>query len=155
MTIYSHSYLGLGLMAAREAIFTRGSSQQVDSSSSSHQLASPCMPATATWAYNSRHFTIHPSQPSYPTCMIQVTPFTHIIWKSIKVPVFDKFFSQKCCSAPLTKKNLLLPLRICCILLVIYTTLQRGRPETIWFGSVPIFLGIFHLIWIWLRIPIY
>ena len=41
--------LALGLMAAREAIFTRGTTSSSDSNSS--QLSSPCMPTSATWTY--------------------------------------------------------------------------------------------------------
>jgi hypothetical protein len=67
MTIYSHSYLGLGLMAAREAIFSLNQPAYLT------DLQSPCMPTPATWSYNARQFNLRPHRPSYETCMIQVS----------------------------------------------------------------------------------
>lgn len=65
MTIYSHSYLGLGLMAARNAIFNH----KADNSS---VIPTPCISASVTWNYNNQESRLHPHLPSYETCMIQV-----------------------------------------------------------------------------------
>jgi ectonucleoside triphosphate diphosphohydrolase 5/6 len=65
MTIYSHSYLGLGLMAARDAVFNHRSE-------GSATITSPCVSNPLVWSYNYKEITIHPRQSSYESCMIQV-----------------------------------------------------------------------------------
>ena len=68
--VYTHSYLGLGLMAAREKIFSDG--QPVGQT----ELASPCMvsSAPADWTFHGREYTITTSSnlPGYESCMITV-----------------------------------------------------------------------------------
>jgi len=66
-TIYSHSYLGLGLMAAREAIF------QIGDASDSLSLKSACLNSTQTFAYAGKTYKIGPdSRPGYDLCMVEV-----------------------------------------------------------------------------------
>jgi len=69
-TIYSHSYLGLGLMAAREAIF------KYNDPEGSTSLVSPCMVTTSptTWEFHGKEYTISPSTtlPGYEACMLEV-----------------------------------------------------------------------------------
>jgi len=49
--VYTHSYLGLGLMAARKAIFTFGQDLQKSANDDVIEVASPCMAVTKpqTW----------------------------------------------------------------------------------------------------------
>eukprot|EP00092_Neocalanus_flemingeri_P090737 GFUD01114927.1.p1 GENE.GFUD01114927.1~~GFUD01114927.1.p1 ORF type:complete len:453 (-),score=155.24 GFUD01114927.1:150-1508(-) len=69
-TIYSHSYLGLGLMAAREAIF------KYNDPEGSTSLVSPCMVTTSptSWEFHGKVYTISPSTtlPGYEACMLEV-----------------------------------------------------------------------------------
>jgi len=69
-TIYSHSYLGLGLMAAREAIF------KYNDPEGSTSLVSPCMVTASptTWEFHGKEYTISPSTtlPGYEACMLEV-----------------------------------------------------------------------------------
>ena len=69
-TIYSHSYLGLGLMAAREAIF------KYNDPEGSTALTSPCMVTTTStaWEFHGKNYTISPSTtlPGYEACMLEV-----------------------------------------------------------------------------------
>jgi len=69
-TIYSHSYLGLGLMAAREAIFRYNDPQD------STTVESPCMVTTTptTWEFHGKEYTISPSRSmgGYEACMLEV-----------------------------------------------------------------------------------
>lgn len=66
-TIYSHSYLGLGLMAAREAIFKIGDSPD------SLSLKTACVNSTQTFQFHGKEYTISPdSRPGYELCMLEV-----------------------------------------------------------------------------------
>eukprot|EP00092_Neocalanus_flemingeri_P025355 GFUD01027490.1.p1 GENE.GFUD01027490.1~~GFUD01027490.1.p1 ORF type:complete len:453 (+),score=163.60 GFUD01027490.1:40-1398(+) len=69
-TIYSHSYLGLGLMAARETIF------KYNDPEGSTSLVSPCMVTTSptSWEFHGKVYTISPSTtlPGYEACMLEV-----------------------------------------------------------------------------------
>ena len=68
-TIYSHSYLGLGLMAARQAIFTHG--QQPGQTS----VESGCMVTSspAQWSFHGKDYNIRASKMAgYETCMMTV-----------------------------------------------------------------------------------
>jgi ectonucleoside triphosphate diphosphohydrolase 5/6 len=65
MEIYSHSYLGLGLMAAREAIF------QTDHPEGSTSVASPCVRSdrALTWQFHGNEYTISSSNASLINCL--------------------------------------------------------------------------------------
>jgi len=69
-TIYSHSYLGLGLMAAREAIFRYNDPEE------STDVESPCMVTNTptTWEFHGKVYTISPSRTmgGYEACMLEV-----------------------------------------------------------------------------------
>jgi len=69
-TIYSHSYLGLGLMAAREAIFRN------DDQLENTVLESPCMVSQSSipWEFHGKNYTIFPSKKlrGYEACMMKV-----------------------------------------------------------------------------------
>jgi len=67
-TIYSHSYLGLGLMAAREAIF------KLDDPDDSFDLLSSCIvPSSPTsWEFHGKKYTISPAKTGYDPCMQEV-----------------------------------------------------------------------------------
>jgi len=69
-TIYSHSYLGLGLMAAREAIFRYNDSEE------STAVESPCMVTSTptTWEFHGKEYIISPSRAlgGYEACMLEV-----------------------------------------------------------------------------------
>ena len=67
--LYSHSYLGLGLMAAREAIFLASSDSQ-----DKLQLSSPCVThqEPLQWEYKGKKYTISSSQASFQNCIAQV-----------------------------------------------------------------------------------
>jgi len=69
-TIYSHSYLGLGLMAARESIFRYNDPEE------STDLTSPCMVTTTStsWEFHGKEYTISPSSTmgGYEACMLEV-----------------------------------------------------------------------------------
>jgi len=71
VAIYSHSYLGLGLMAAKKQIFTSTSG---DSSPTS--FTSPCFISStpSTWVYQKTNFTVSraSSQAGYETCLAVV-----------------------------------------------------------------------------------
>ena len=56
-TVYSHSYLGLGLMAARAAIFNH------NQKSGDTKLESPCMVTSGAtkWSFHGKDYTINPS----------------------------------------------------------------------------------------------
>jgi len=66
-TIYSHSYLGLGLMAAREAIF------KLDDPEGSFNLLSSCMVASSptSWDFHGKKYTITSTSSTGP-CMQEV-----------------------------------------------------------------------------------
>lgn len=64
-TIYSHSYLGLGLMAARNAVFNQ-KKQNPDG------LKSSCLSKTVTWKYNNLEVNVHPENKGFHACMQQV-----------------------------------------------------------------------------------
>jgi len=68
--VYTHSYLGLGLMAAREKIFSHNQPGQ------SLSLTSPCMLTSepTQWNFHGKQFTITKSSslPGYESCMITV-----------------------------------------------------------------------------------
>jgi len=68
--VYTHSYLGLGLMAAREKIFSAG--QPGDQTS----LSSPCMVTSSPtqWTYHGKQYTITKSASlsGYEACMLTV-----------------------------------------------------------------------------------
>ena len=55
-TVYSHSYLGLGLMAARAAIFNH------NQKSGDTKLESPCMVTSGAtkWSFHGKDYTINP-----------------------------------------------------------------------------------------------
>lgn len=57
--VYTHSYLGLGLMAARKAIFTYGKDFTINSDKVI-ELASPCMavPKSQSWSYGGDQYQI-------------------------------------------------------------------------------------------------
>ena len=64
--IYSHSYLGLGLMAAREAIFSQ------DQPPSEVSLESACMVTSAAtkWSFHGKEYTIRPTnRGGFENCM--------------------------------------------------------------------------------------
>ena len=67
-TIYSHSYLGLGLMAAREAIF------KLDDPEGSFDLLSSCVVASSptSWEFHGKKYTISSSSVGYDACMKEV-----------------------------------------------------------------------------------
>merc|ERR1711892_1455966 len=69
-TIYSHSYLGLGLMAAREAIF------KLNDPEGSFDLTSSCMVSSSptSWEFHGKKYTISPSSTlsGYEACMQEV-----------------------------------------------------------------------------------
>jgi len=69
-TIYSHSYLGLGLMAAREAIF------KLNDPEATFDLVSSCMMTSSptSWEFHGKKYTISPSStsPGYEACMQEV-----------------------------------------------------------------------------------
>jgi len=65
MTVYSHSYLGLGLMAARNAVF----SHRHENSSS---VRTPCVSERTVWKYNNKETELQPHQSGYEMCMIKV-----------------------------------------------------------------------------------
>merc|ERR1711892_738909 len=69
-TIYSHSYLGLGLMAAREAIF------KLNDPEGSFDLTSSCMISSSpiSWEFHGKKYTISPSSTmgGYEACMQEV-----------------------------------------------------------------------------------
>jgi len=69
-TIYSHSYLGLGLMAAREAIF------KLNDPEGSFDLTSSCMVSTSptSWEFHGKKYTISQSSTlsGYEACMQEV-----------------------------------------------------------------------------------
>lgn len=62
LDVYSHSYLGLGLMTARQAIFQAG-----DQSA----LQSPCVRGSQalTWSFQGREYAIQSHQPSFEACL--------------------------------------------------------------------------------------
>merc|ERR1712154_511234 len=68
--VYTHSYLGLGLMAAREKIFSHNQPGK------SLSLTSPCMLTSepTLWNFHGKQFTITKSSslPGYESCMIIV-----------------------------------------------------------------------------------
>ena len=73
-TIYSHSYLGLGLMAVREAIFSFNNQKQ---DSDGLRLESPCMVTSAAtqWSFHGKDYSISPSSSKlrgYEGCMLTV-----------------------------------------------------------------------------------
>jgi len=65
MTVYSHSYLGLGLMAARNAVFYH-------KSTNGSEVGTPCISESTVWKYNNQETRLHPQQAGYHTCMIKV-----------------------------------------------------------------------------------
>lgn len=66
-TLYSHSYLGLGLMAAREAVFRMGDPEN------SLDLVTACVNTTQTFTFHSNHYVIRPdTRPGYELCMSEV-----------------------------------------------------------------------------------
>jgi len=67
-TIYSHSYLGLGLMAAREAIFRHNARPN------STSLVSPCMVTDypTSWQFHGKVYTISPWVAGNKECMQEV-----------------------------------------------------------------------------------
>jgi len=70
-TVYSHSYLGLGLMAARAAIFNH------NQKSGDTKLESPCMVTSGAtkWSFHGKDYTINPSTAKvsgYEGCMLIV-----------------------------------------------------------------------------------
>lgn len=69
-TVYTHSYLGLGLMAAREKIFSLNQPEQ------SLDLSSPCMVSSSPteWTFHGKQYTITKSSnlPGYEACMLNV-----------------------------------------------------------------------------------
>lgn len=67
--IYSRSYLGLGLMAAREAIFLQ------DEPAGSTSVSSPCMvtPTPTPWEFHGKHYAISSAEVGgYEKCVIAV-----------------------------------------------------------------------------------
>jgi len=88
-TIYSHSYLGLGLMAAREAIFKHNDPE------GSTSLVSPCMVTTSptTWEFHGKVYTISTSSTlsGYEACMLEVQA------------VIDSLGVDKCAEVPTRK----------------------------------------------------
>lgn len=87
-TLYSHSYLGLGLMAARKAIFSWNNRENTT------QLMSPCMVLDLVpWEYQGRHYTISSSRtlPGYEACMLAVQA------------VIDKLGVDQCKEVPTRK----------------------------------------------------
>merc|ERR1712025_1346494 len=67
-TIYSHSYLGLGLMAAREAIF------KLEDPDDSFDLLSSCIVASSptSWEFHGKKYTISSAKTGYDPCMQEV-----------------------------------------------------------------------------------
>jgi len=64
-TIYSHSYLGLGLMAARDAIFNHKSDDK-------YTVKTPCVTQKVSWKYNNNQLQVLPQSHSFDSCMAQV-----------------------------------------------------------------------------------
>ena len=60
-TLYSHSYLGLGLMAARLAIFRLGGAGE--------SLASPCLLQPASWQYHGTTYSLAPAEGGWAACL--------------------------------------------------------------------------------------
>eukprot|EP00088_Acartia_fossae_P028593 TRINITY_DN29400_c0_g1_i10.p1 TRINITY_DN29400_c0_g1~~TRINITY_DN29400_c0_g1_i10.p1 ORF type:complete len:477 (-),score=77.04 TRINITY_DN29400_c0_g1_i10:736-2097(-) len=68
-TIYSHSYLGLGLMAARNAVFHQNSETSHEPSAA---LTSSCVSQPVKWKYSTVDTNVKPSNNGFDTCMMQV-----------------------------------------------------------------------------------
>jgi len=68
-TLYSHSYLGLGLMAAREAIFKLGDPEE------SLEVVTACLVGenSEKWRFHSKEYTVVPDESNgYEFCMLEV-----------------------------------------------------------------------------------
>lgn len=69
-TLYSHSYLGLGLMAAREAIFKLGDPED------SLEIVTACISGSQQWKFHSKEYTVVPDKSTgYEFCMLEVQQF--------------------------------------------------------------------------------
>ncbi|TRY69550.1 hypothetical protein TCAL_04147 [Tigriopus californicus] len=84
LDVYSHSYLGLGLMTARQAIFQAG-----DQSA----LQSPCVRGSQalTWSFQGREYAIQSHQPSFDACLKLV----QAVIKSENVHVPDELMRRR------------------------------------------------------------
>ena len=74
--VYTHSYLGLGLMAARKSIFTFGNKIPDSNNKNNNEvikLTSPCMAAAKpqSWSYGGVNYLISSpaGEPSYKNCL--------------------------------------------------------------------------------------
>jgi len=85
-TMYSHSYLGLGLMAAREAIFKLGDPED------SLDLASACMKSSEVWRFHSKEYKVRgESGSNFELCMTEVES----VLKSMNIDKCDEVPTRK------------------------------------------------------------
>jgi len=87
MTVYSHSYLGLGLMAARNAVFLH-SARAGDASIS---VSTPCVSKPTVWKYANSELQLEPIHASYESCMIKVMD----VLDTLKVHQCDEIPTRK------------------------------------------------------------
>jgi len=77
VSLYSHSYLGAGLMAARLAILRQGAKEQKISTDaqSLREFSSPCLPPKHKddWAFGGVNYIVKGSSPSSSSCASLVT----------------------------------------------------------------------------------
>jgi len=76
--IYTHSYLGLGLMSARREIL------QAADGGGPESVSSPCFTKDISWSHQNTDFNVKPENPGFETCRTLVDSVIHA--KSIHSP---------------------------------------------------------------------